>query len=355
MRRFSCACLTPLFAGLLVALLPSAGRADVPKAQKVLLETFDKVQLTGSWYASGNDATKSPVVLLLHKIGGSCQQEGWDALAQMLQEKGFAVLALDFRGHGDSKNVKPMEFWNVRHNTNGIRGANRTKDAIDWKEFTPAYYPMLVNDIAAAKQFLEQKNNARECNISDLYVVAAEDGAGLGMLWMASEFNRRKRGINQFGQVTFNTDPEGKDLAALVCLSARPSIGPGNAGVRLNTASIFNSAKMRELPMCFFYGAEDANAKAFATQVYDRTLNAERLKLKLTFKVEMEKTKLAGNELLGKKALGTEELVAKYLGDKVRDARAMRVWGMRDVPDEGKPNLNPLVLIPLSGFGVNYP
>ena len=97
------------------------------------------------------------------------------------------MLALDFRGHGDSKNVKPMEFWNVRHNTNGIKGAARTKDSIDWKDFTPAYYPMLVNDIAAAKQFLEQKNNARECNISDLYVVAAEDGAGLGMLWMASE------------------------------------------------------------------------------------------------------------------------------------------------------------------------
>jgi len=355
MRRFSCAYLTPLFAGFLVALLPSASRADVPKAQKVLLETFDKVQLTGSWYASGADATKSPVVLLLHKIGGSCQQEGWEALAQLLQEKGFAVLALDFRGHGDSKNVKPMDFWNVRHNINGIRGGNRTKDAIDWKEFTPAYYPMLVNDIAAAKQFLEQKNNARECNISDLYVVGAEEGAGLAMLWMASEFTRRKRGINQFGQVAFNTEPEGKDLAALVCLSVRGNLGAGNVGVRLNPAAIFGNAKMRELPMCFFYGAEDASARSFATTVYDRTLNAERLKLKLTYKIEMEKTKLAGHELLGKKALGTEELIGKYLGDKVRDARAMRVWGMRDVPDEGKPNLNPLTLIPLTGFGVGYP
>src|SRR5262245_50586170 len=91
-----------LIAGLVLALVPSVGRADVPKAQKVLMETFDKCQLQGSWYGSGAEATKSPVVLMLHKIGGNHQQEGWEALAQLLQEKGFAVLAIDFRGHGDS-------------------------------------------------------------------------------------------------------------------------------------------------------------------------------------------------------------------------------------------------------------
>ena len=120
-----------LLACLAVAALPAVSRGQANKPQKILLETFDKVQLQGSWY-TGGDGPKSPVVIFLHKIGGNRQQDGWDALAQALQDKGFAVLSFDFRGHGDSKTVKP-EFWTLcRSNLNGIKGANPKKESIDW-------------------------------------------------------------------------------------------------------------------------------------------------------------------------------------------------------------------------------
>src|SRR5262245_19408649 len=113
-----------VLAGLALLLLPAAAHSEPPKPQKMLFESFDKVQLQGTWYPSAADGNKSPCVILLHKIGGNHQQEGWEALAQVLQEKGFAVLAFDFRGHGDSKTIKP-EFWGLSSsNTRGIKGAN---------------------------------------------------------------------------------------------------------------------------------------------------------------------------------------------------------------------------------------
>src|SRR5262249_12938559 len=131
-----------LLSGLALLLLPAVGRTDPPKPQKLLFETFDKVQLQGTWFPSSADGNKSPIVILVHKIGGNDQQEGWESLAQVLQEKGLAVLAFDFRGHGDSKTVKP-EFWALStSNTRAIKGANPKKQDIEWKEFLPSYYPM---------------------------------------------------------------------------------------------------------------------------------------------------------------------------------------------------------------------
>jgi pimeloyl-ACP methyl ester carboxylesterase len=344
-----------LLAGLALALLPSAGRSDAPKAQKLLFETFDKVQIQGTWFPSSADGPKSPCVILLHKIGGNHGQEGWESLAQALQEKGFAVLAFDFRGHGESKTVKP-EFWSLcRSNTSGIKGASPKKESIDWKEFAPSYLPMLVNDIAAAKLELERRNNAKECNSNEIYIVAAEDGAGLGMMWMATEWNRRKRGFNQVGQLVYNPETEGKDLAGLVCLSPRQTLGTGTTGVKVPTASIYNNQKMRDMPVCFFWGDEDAPGKAYSTYLFEKVLNAPKLKPKLQFNIPVEKTKLVGHELLGKKALGTDEFVVKFLVEKVHDARPAKAWATRDVPEEGKAPINPLVQIPLTGLGITLP
>lgn len=367
MRRFPRGRLAPMLAGLVLSMLPSLAFAEPAKAQKVLIETFDKVQLQGSWYPSSSEGTKSPCVLLLHKIGGNREQKGWEGLAQQLQEKGFAVLAFDFRGHGDSKTIKP-EFWNFRSNVSNIKGGgNPKKESIDWKEFSPAYYPMLVNDIAAAKLYVEQKNNARECNAADIYVVGAEDGASLGLTWMATEWNRRKRVVNMVGLPVYNPEPEAKDLAGLVCLSIRPAIGTGSAAPRLPTQTLFKEQKMRELPLCLFYGQEDKETATFAAQLYDKILAAEKNKLKLTFRFEVEKAKLTGHELLDKRAslvskgkaedtgLTVDDLVAKFLGDKVKESRAAKAWGERDVGAEGKLNLNPLMPVQLGSVGITAP
>jgi non-lysosomal glucosylceramidase len=70
-------------------------------ATPVGLTTADGVALAGLYYAPPQPA--APGVLLLHQRGG--RQENWASFAQLLQKNGYAVMTVDFRGHGQSKGV----------------------------------------------------------------------------------------------------------------------------------------------------------------------------------------------------------------------------------------------------------
>lgn len=67
----------------------------------VQLTTADGVALAGLYYEPPLPA--APGVLLLHMRDG--RKENWTSFAQLLQERGYAVLAIDFRGHGQSRGV----------------------------------------------------------------------------------------------------------------------------------------------------------------------------------------------------------------------------------------------------------
>src|SRR5439155_10748847 len=111
--------------------------------------------------------------------------------------KGYAVLTFDFRGHGDSTSLaNVMQFWTQPHNKGVGVTVNPVKppDSIDNKTFLPTYYRYLVNDVAAAKAFLDRKNDGGELNVANLVVIGAGEGATVGALWLASEFHM-KRGI----------------------------------------------------------------------------------------------------------------------------------------------------------------
>ena len=82
----------------------AAAQAPSAAAEKVRFETFDRVELQGLFYP-GSKGNKSPCVLLLHAIGSTSHQEGWDDLAKELQQKGFAVLSFDFRGLAAAKDL----------------------------------------------------------------------------------------------------------------------------------------------------------------------------------------------------------------------------------------------------------
>jgi pimeloyl-ACP methyl ester carboxylesterase len=345
-----------------LALAQSSG-AQTPDPQKLTFETYDKVTLRGTFYPSAKDGKKSPPVLLLHKLGSAegRQAPGFESLAKALQAKGFAVLSFDFRGHGDSTDIKP-DFWKVPSNSaRTIKNAKPTKTDIDFKDFLPSYYPQLINDIAAAKYELERRNNAQECNINDLIVVGAEDGGTLGALWTATEWQRHRWSPNPsgFGAPIRAREPEGQDVAALVFLSVQPNLGSGNAVLRFggggNTVGSWFTKDPRvkeKVGMCFLYGEADAASGKFAKYIFDDALRAEKVtKNKLLYKLAVKETKLAGSELL-KKGLTTEEWIVKYCADQVMEKRPAAGWVERDL----KVNL----LIPVSPniasqYGVTLP
>src|SRR5262249_8605842 len=161
--------------GLAVAALSGAaaggaGAQEEKKAdfKRVPFRTGDGVELQGTFYPSPT-GKRDACVLLLHNIdmrkGGSSHPDGWGHLAEGVQKDGYEVLSFDFRGFGESKGVG-KEFWDARKNPHNqmLKGARKQPDSIDQKDFPVNYYPYLTTDIAAAKAFLDRKNDAGEVN-----------------------------------------------------------------------------------------------------------------------------------------------------------------------------------------------
>jgi len=79
-----------------------ADRAPEPDTRKVAVETDDGVPIFGDFFAPepGVKGDKAPLVILLHMYR---QDRGtWAPLVPALSERGYAVVAIDLRGHGES-------------------------------------------------------------------------------------------------------------------------------------------------------------------------------------------------------------------------------------------------------------
>jgi len=113
------AALTYFCALALVVLIPFCGGGiDRPpigdvSSEAVTYETEDGVRIAAGFFPPPG-VTKPPAVILLHEEGGTRAQ--WDDLVGILVEEGYAVLAPDIRGHGESTTVirdgqaKPYQF-----------------------------------------------------------------------------------------------------------------------------------------------------------------------------------------------------------------------------------------------------
>jgi pimeloyl-ACP methyl ester carboxylesterase len=326
-----------------VAIVPRAGRAQLPEPQRIGFESCDKVMLRGTFYPTAKNGATSPAVILLHKLGADRSQPGFDSLAKKLQEKGFSVLTFDFRGHGDSTDVGE-NFWKQPHNVSYIKGANAKKQSIDFKEFTRTYYPVLVDDIVAAKHAMELKNNAKECNAADTIIIAEDDACALAALYATSEWQRRRIIQGPMG-FPVQGEPEGRDIAAVVMLSPRNSMGSGQNIITGRMGTWLKDPKVREKIGWFVvHGEQDGPGKKEANYIYNDLLQASKLKNKPVFLGEIKETKLSGAELL-RKNLPTEEWVVKFLDDKIRESRSNTVWAERDMK-----NYYPMH-VPLIQFG----
>jgi pimeloyl-ACP methyl ester carboxylesterase len=311
------------------ALLCLAAPGSAAEGERVRFYTWDKVEIHGNFYP-GNKGNKSPCAIMLHALGGSTEQDGWAALATKLASSGISVLTFDFRGHGESTAVDP-EFWQINRYNQSLKSFRNGKprEQISYKDFsTLNHWACLVDDIAAAKLFLDRKNDSGECNSSHVVVIGAESGATLGAMWIASEW-RRTKVMNVLGALsTTRNQYEGQDIGCAVFLSISPSIGVSNRSFTVPVESWLKNPVVREkVPMYFLYGEKDLKAAKFSQHLCDNVLHAD--KLKNTGKMPLKDTKLAGRELLGKPSLPTEDLIVKYI-NLVIEARRSNDWAKRD-------------------------
>lgn len=334
-----------ILAGLTAVALALAWGAPVPAQAKkgftknVTFKSYDGVELSGTLYPNPG-GKRDATVLLLHnfdlKKGGNSQQEGWTNLATALQFDGYVVLQFDFRGFGDSKTVD-TNFWNQKYNNQFIRRRGvKPPTSIDHKDFSVNYLPYLVNDIAAAKAYLDQLNDNNGCNTSSLFVIGAGDGATLGAMWMANETRRRRdTNMNQLlaaaGAPPKLGDPESDDLAAGVWLSISPALG-GTRSVPV-ARWVAEAGKARKVPMAFVFGKGDARGDATATNLLKAikpTGGGKSKDFPNTGIRAIPDTKLSGEKLLDIDLETLKWVVGNYMNG-VMDARGAKIRTTRDL------------------------
>lgn len=105
--------------------------------EKISLITEDNIRLSGLlWNAQSRFS-----VLLLHMMPAT--KESWTDLANRLFHRGFNVLAIDFRGHGNSDGGSYKSFTDEQHQQYILD----TQAAIEWLR---EKYPKTTVDLAGA-------------------------------------------------------------------------------------------------------------------------------------------------------------------------------------------------------------
>lgn len=304
----------------LLLFVPCLALAAQPeeRAQAVRFESRDGVNLRGNFYPAKK--RNAPVVLCLHELGNDSRDAVWSKLAEALQDKGYAVLTFDFRGHGESTSIE-SDFWNPNYTSRQLVRPTASGEIL-FKNFDQRYYPALVNDIAAAKAYLDRRNDAGECNSSNLIVLGAGTGATLGAIWVNAEFSRYQMIPSQLGMpAQLDNKSEGESILCALWLSVAPRLGQR----AIDILSVLDlPARTGKMPMVFLSADEDLAGKRLAS-------NCERLWKKsqpLTTAVTVRDAgQRRGTELLHPE-FGAATPIAEYL-DQVVSTRGQE-WTEQD-------------------------
>ncbi|PWU06104.1 MAG: hypothetical protein C5B51_13020 [Terriglobia bacterium] len=164
-----------LAAGALAASMAMA--ADAPK--NVDLKAPDGTGLKASYSSPGRPG---PAILLLHQC--NMDRHAWDGLAKDLANAGFHVLALDFRGYGDS-------------------GGDRISDAAQRRTVVQEKWP---GDVDAAYEYLKSQKGVDASRI-------AVGGASCGVT-QASDLAARHHEIRALMLLSGSASDKGKAYIA---------------------------------------------------------------------------------------------------------------------------------------------
>ena len=136
----------------------AAGPHRQPMPQSVEFTTKDGVKIAGTFHSG---RAGGPAALLLHMMPAT--KESWDGFARLLARAGFAVLAIDLRGHGES-----------RETASGER--------LDYKLFEDRDHQAKIRDVEAAAGWLAD----HQAPLGRLVVIGASIGANLAIAYAAA-------------------------------------------------------------------------------------------------------------------------------------------------------------------------
>lgn len=285
-----------LFALVLAILSPnlaSAQRRTIAEPEKQELTTKDGVKLNATYYASASGKDATPVVLL-HDYKESSAI--YRSLARRLQKpaegdrhKSFAVLTVDFRGHGDSKQQ-------------AYKGRTRELDAA--KLSKRDLEAIVLGDMEAVRKFLVSENDKGKLNLNKLAVIGTGMGAVVGTNWAARDWS----------MPPLATVKQGQDVKSLVLISPPWK----TKGLSMQDA-VRQPGVQREIAILMLFGNEDRRATKDVDRIYGQleqyhpaAKTAEPKDLPDLLKIGAG-TKLQGSQLLKTGGKKLEDVVIEFL------------------------------------------
>jgi pimeloyl-ACP methyl ester carboxylesterase len=234
----------------------------------------------------------TPVVLLLH-MKGSDQLVWKNGFADELANRGYAVIALDFRKHGQSKGT-----------TSGS-----TKDALDLNK--QDYIDMATLDLEAVKTFIFDEHQKKNLNMAKMAIIAPEMSAPLAINYTVLDWE--KTPYDDAPDPAYAT-PRGRDIKALVLISPLSSL----PGIQTTVALRTLSEPYVNVAMLFCVGSKDASNFDATKKLFHLVNSTPNNKDKMYFKDYPYKFK--GTDLFGKKQanLKIEEHIINFLEENVK-------------------------------------
>lgn len=179
----------------LLALAIAAPVVDAGPIRVVRFNTSDGVEIVADFREAKDSAQPAPVAVLLHMYQSN--RSAWKPLAEALQRSGFAVLAIDMRGHGQSG------------------GKERDSLAERAKKRDPSLFRAMYLDVAAAHTWL---GTQRGCDVSRVTVIGASVGCSV-----AIDYASRDRSVDVVVAMTPGTNYLGVDSTKpIVAIGKRP-------------------------------------------------------------------------------------------------------------------------------------
>jgi alpha-beta hydrolase superfamily lysophospholipase len=132
---------------LLIAVVIFMSSCSQKQESDVSLITADNLVIMGTFHKASSDKG----LILLHQLNSN--RHSYDEFTKVALKNDYSVLAIDFRGHGDSERK--------------------------WQEFNEDDFRAMENDVFAAKKYLKEQN------IKKIYIIGASIGANTAINYAA--------------------------------------------------------------------------------------------------------------------------------------------------------------------------
>jgi alpha-beta hydrolase superfamily lysophospholipase len=189
--------------------------------KEVNFKTRDGFTIYGTYYKP--NVTNAKSLILLHML--RTDRSYWRSFAYKLMNKGYAVIAIDLRGHGQS--------------------LNKDGTSTSWQSFTDQDFNYMILDIAAAKQFLSKQAGIDKNKIG---VIGASIGANAALNYAAND----------------------TDIDVLVLLSP---------GLDYHGVKTENAMKKYDRPVLIVVSSEDESSMSSSQVLYDAAQGEKDLKV----------------------------------------------------------------------------